>query len=151
MISDGGPNLKIGNSVAAILVYKADSYVLQLRDMKPEIFHPGCWGCFGGALEPGELEANGLTRELFEELEFIPKKYSKFIEIKFEHIANGLKQATRSYFEILVDDSDLNRFVLNEGQRLEVVSRDDFINKTFNTIPLDAFAIWSHINKKRLA
>jgi len=76
MSSESGEKLKIGNSVAAILVYKSDSYVMQLRNMKPEIFHPGCWGCFGGTLELGELEGDALMRELFEELEFAPKKYS---------------------------------------------------------------------------
>jgi 8-oxo-dGTP diphosphatase len=144
------PNLKIGNSVAAILVFKSNHYVMQLRDLKPEIFHPGCWGCFGGALEHGESEEDGLKRELFEELGFVPKNYSKFIEINFEHIANGIKRAARSYYEILVDDFELSCFILNEGQKLDLLSEIDFMNHTFNTIPLDAFAIWSHINRKRL-
>jgi ADP-ribose pyrophosphatase YjhB (NUDIX family) len=144
------PNLKIGNSVAAILVHQSGRYVMQLRDVKPEIFHPGCWGCFGGALEIGESEENGLKRELSEELDFSPGYFSKFISINFELIANGLEKATRSYYEVLVDDLELSRFELKEGQRLELLRGDDIINHIRNAIPLDAFAIWSHVNRSRL-
>jgi len=73
------------------------------------------------------------------------------MEIQFEHMANGLKRATRSYYEISVDELDINQFVLNEGQRLEVIHGNDIMQRTFNTIPLDTFAIWSHINTQCLA
>ena len=42
--------------------------LLQLRDDKPDIFFPNHWGCFGGAIEPGEAPHDTLLRELQEEL-----------------------------------------------------------------------------------
>ncbi len=40
---------------------------MQLRDMKPDISSPGCWGFFGGSIDPGESALMAAKRELFEE------------------------------------------------------------------------------------
>jgi len=56
------------HAVAALIQIVDGRYVLQLRDPKPEIFYPDHWGCFGGAIEPGERDEEALMRELREEL-----------------------------------------------------------------------------------
>lgn len=56
--------------LAVLLV--GDRYLLQLRDDKPEIDHPGVWGLFGGRVEPSETPAAALLREVGEELSASP-------------------------------------------------------------------------------
>ncbi len=44
--------------------------LLQLRDDKPAIPYPDCWGTFGGQVEPGETPDEAIRREILEELEY---------------------------------------------------------------------------------
>src|SRR6476620_6979367 len=62
-----GP-LKPANAAVALIVDEDGRYLVQLRDSKPTIFFPDHWGCFGGALEPGETDEHCLQREIDEEL-----------------------------------------------------------------------------------
>src|ERR1700728_4422471 len=62
-----GP-LKPANAAVALIVDERGRYLMQLRDAKRTIFFPEHWGCFGGALEPGETDEQCLAREIEEEL-----------------------------------------------------------------------------------
>ena len=42
------------DAACAIIVLSDGKYLMQLRDDKPEIFFPDCWGLFGGGVEKGE-------------------------------------------------------------------------------------------------
>ena len=42
--------------------------LLQLRDDKPSIPYPNCWGTFGGQIEDGETPEQAMAREIAEEL-----------------------------------------------------------------------------------
>jgi 8-oxo-dGTP diphosphatase len=54
--------------VALALLEQDGLWLLQLRDDLPGIIAPGCWGLFGGHLDPGETPEQALRRELVEEI-----------------------------------------------------------------------------------
>ncbi len=59
--------------------------LLQLRDNKPGLEYPNCWGTFGGQIEEGETPQGALVREIKEELDYNvenPKLYRVYLFIK---------------------------------------------------------------------
>jgi 8-oxo-dGTP diphosphatase len=62
-------------SVAGLVVNRAGEVLLQLRDDKPGIGHPGHWGLPGGAIEPGEEPEAAFLRELEEETGWRPERF----------------------------------------------------------------------------
>lgn len=62
----------------ALILDQAGRYLLQLRDDKPGILHPGAWGMFGGHIEPGETPEAAVLRELEEEIGLVPSAPSFF-------------------------------------------------------------------------
>ncbi|NMM46719.1 NUDIX domain-containing protein [Rhodospirillaceae bacterium KN72] len=69
------------DAVAALITTGDGRYLMQLRDMLPHIWFPGHWGCFGGAVDPGESPEDALRRELAEELslrDFTPTLFTQF-------------------------------------------------------------------------
>lgn len=140
--------LKPSSAVAALMVLESGRYVMQLRDSLPNIFYPGHWGCFGGALDKGERAGEALIRELGEELEFVPAQYTEFMNIDFDFTKLGLAKVTRFYYEVPVREDELEKFVLHEGAAFEAVEGRDLLTK-YRMTPYDAFAVWSHMNKSR--
>ena len=58
-------------AVAGAVLLRPDGRVLlQLRDDKPGIVSPGEWSLFGGGLDVGETPAEGMCREIAEEIGF---------------------------------------------------------------------------------
>jgi len=55
-------------TVALAMLERDGRWLMQLRDDVPGIVGPGCWGLFGGHLEPGETPEQALRRELLEEI-----------------------------------------------------------------------------------
>jgi len=62
----------------ALLTDETGRYLLQIRDDKPGILHPGAYGLFGGGIEPGETEAEAMARELEEEIGHVPGDLAPF-------------------------------------------------------------------------
>lgn len=58
--------------VSALLLDERGRYLVQIRDETPGILHPGAFGLFGGAVEPGETAEDAIRRELAEEIRVIP-------------------------------------------------------------------------------
>ncbi len=54
--------------VTLAMLERDGRWLLQLRDDIAGIVHPGCWGLFGGHLDPGESAEQALRRELLEEI-----------------------------------------------------------------------------------
>ncbi|HAG85331.1 MAG TPA: NUDIX hydrolase [Cyanobacteria bacterium UBA12227] len=64
--------------VSLAILYASGQFLMQLRDNIPGILYPGCWGFFGGHLEPGEEPEEGMKRELLEEISYVPPGLIKF-------------------------------------------------------------------------
>ena len=54
----------------ALLYNQKGEVLLQHRDDKPNIAHPGLWSLFGGAVDARETLEEALIREIWEELEY---------------------------------------------------------------------------------
>ena len=61
---------KRGPQCGLILENGEGRILLQLRDNRPDILFPNCWGTFGGALGPHETPAQAIMREIREELDY---------------------------------------------------------------------------------
>lgn len=142
--------LRAADAVAALLLHEDGRYVVQLRDALPTIFYPGHWGCFGGAVDAPETPLAALTRELAEELEFNVASAKEFTRFEFDLSRLGQRKVYRIYFEVPVSASDFDRFVLHEGAAFEAVDGGELLMRRRVT-PYDAFAIWLHMSRRRLA
>lgn len=100
--------------VALAILQQGDQFVLQLRDDIPAIRYPGCWGLFGGHLETGETPAQGLKRELEEEIGY----HVKTLHPLWSDLSG---QYTRHIFWNALE-LPLSELTLLEGQDLQLVS-----------------------------
>ncbi len=142
----GGCSPRPHDAVAALLVHEDGSYIMQLRDSKPEIFYPGHWGCFGGAVDSGETAEDALRRELREEIQFDMTGATRFTRFDFDFSPLGYSKVYRVYFEVKVSDAAFRRFVLREGADVQAF-RGDKLLVTRRVTPYDAFAIWMHMSR----
>lgn len=139
------------NAVAAIVVVSGH-YLLQLRDVKRGIFFPGQWGCFGGALEPGEAERAALVRELREELglELAPEKPHPFTRFDIDFGFAGRGKVFRAFYEIELTPAQAGDMSLGEGAAMQLFDSGAILKGELPVTPFDSFALWLHINRARL-
>lgn len=133
------------SAVAAIIVAGDGRYLMQHRDAKDTIFYPDHWGCFGGAIEPGESAEAALRRELQEELELTleaspPQAFSSF---QFDLKMGAPVSFDRIYFEVKLPLLQIADLKLGEGQNMELIDGHDLLHN-YALVPYDAFAIWMH-------
>jgi len=147
-VPTGGKSPRPHDAVAALLVHEDGRYIMQLRDSKPEIFYPAHWGCFGGAVDPGETPVDALRRELREEIMLDMPVATRFTQFDFDFSALGYSRVYRIYFEVKVSDAVFERFVLREGQDLQAFRGEDLLVKRRVT-PYDAFAVWMHMSRQQ--
>jgi 8-oxo-dGTP pyrophosphatase MutT (NUDIX family) len=93
--------------VSIAILYQNDRYLMQLRDNIPHIAHPGCWGLFGGHIEPDEDEEIALQREILEETGYQLPSFTKFGDYTNDQVIHHVYIAP-----LLVE---INQLVLGEG------------------------------------
>lgn len=142
--------LNPGNAAVALLVLEDGRYVMQLRDNIPNIFYPGHWGCFGGAVDPGESSLQALKRELREELEFKAGRAREFTRFHYDLKRLGRGRIARIYYEVPVSRDAYRRFVLHEGKAFKAFTGRQLLCEKRVT-PYDAFAIWLHCKQQRIS
>jgi 8-oxo-dGTP diphosphatase len=105
--------------VALAMLQRDGRWLIQLRDEIPTIVAPGCWGLFGGHLDPGETPEQALRRELLEEISWQPPD----LELVMVH---PIHRRTAHVFrgELSVP---LEQLQLLEGQDMALVHADDLI------------------------
>ena len=142
--------LSTGHAVAALLVLEDGRYIMQQRDDLPDIWYPGHWGLFGGGVDEGEDEFKALQRELREELELEVTEARLFATIDYDLQPIGLDCYSRKYYEIPVTLAAWNRVVLHEGSEVRALRGDEALSLP-RISPYDAFALFLHHNRNRLA
>ena len=101
-------NLKPSNAVCVIITYK-NKILLQKRDSKKNIFSPGHYGLFGGAIKKNETKINVLKRELKEEIGIeINKKNIKYLtNIILDFKIIGYEKYKRTVYLIRLNNNEL--------------------------------------------
>ncbi len=143
------PKLKPGNAVGAIVLNADKQVLLQLRDDKPDIFFPNCWGLFGGGVEKNEAPEAALIREMQEELGIdVPSTAIQFFtEFTFDFTCWDYATVYRKFYTIDASSYTITDFTLGEGRELRYFDLDQV--KTLQTVPYDAFALWMYSLKTR--
>ena len=112
----GEGSLRPANAVVAIIVVDETSYLMQLRDQKPNIFYPGHWGLFGGAIEANEDPTVALKRELEEELRLDISECPYFTNFTFDYGPHGT--VFRRFYEVSIPGRALKKLSLHEGSEM---------------------------------
>ncbi len=146
----GVTNLTPEHAVAAIIHISNNKYLLQHRDDKEEIFYPGHWGCFGGAIENNESKIDALKREMHEELELNTDNYkiNYFTEFSFDYSFAGIGVISRYYYLIEIDEHDIENYKIHEGKEFGLFGFNELCMIDYS-IPYDFYAIWMHNHKHR--
>ena len=128
------------DAAAAVIRLPGERYLMQLRDRKPDIWYPGCWGCFGGALDEGEDPVAALRRELREELELEVGAPPLITNLEFDFTPLGLGRGKRLYYLVDITDETLASLKCHEGERMEALTYRQLLSG-LPIVPYDAFAI----------
>jgi 8-oxo-dGTP pyrophosphatase MutT (NUDIX family) len=132
------------DSVAAIIVTHDARYLMQRRDDSPGVDFPGMWGLFGGSAELGEEAEQAMRRELQEELSFSPESLLEIATLVYDERATGGWYCRRRFFEVVIDDEDVARFVLAEGAEMALFAVPGIAAIGNDAIPYDLCAILMH-------
>ena len=118
--------------VALALLQRDGRWLMQLRDEIPTIVSPGCWGLFGGHLDPGETPEQALRRELLEEISWQPPELEL---VMVHHIHRRTAHVFRAELSV-----PLAQLTLLEGLDMALVSSEELL----------AGSIWStHLGTHR--
>lgn len=122
-----GEPAPVQRHIAMIILHRPDgSIACQLRDDKPHIASPNMWGMFGGGIEPGENPAEGMLREVEEELtvQIRPEKL-RFWRTAYIQREGQARQYVLYSYEVT---HELDQAVLQEGQRWAWLTPEQYLS-----------------------
>ena len=90
---------------------------MQLRDDKPGLEYPNCWGTFGGQIEEGETPQGALIREIREELNYDVESLELYRVYSFDGYDIYM-------FSTIDKKTTLDDFIVQEGQCAGFFSRE---------------------------
>jgi 8-oxo-dGTP diphosphatase len=105
--------------VALAMLHRDGRWLIQLRDEIPTIVAPGCWGLFGGHLDPGETPEQALRRELLEEISWQPLALEP---VMVHHIHRRTAHVFLGELSV-----PLEQLQLLEGQDLSLVDPEELL------------------------
>lgn len=140
-------NLCRGFGVAALLITETGRYLMQRRDDIDSIWFPGCWGLFGGLVEPDEAPETAIRRELFEELEYqAPPSLSYFSQVVFDLGAIDAGLRCRYFFEVPLQEGAIQLLRQHEGAGMRLFDRRSLLLEE-KVVPYDVFAVLLHVER----
>jgi 8-oxo-dGTP pyrophosphatase MutT (NUDIX family) len=149
-IAQDQSTLHLRDAVAALIVVGGGRYLLQHRDDIRGIWYPDHWGCFGGAVDPGETADEAIARELEEELGWCPAGLVPFTQFDFDLDPLQLGRFFRKYYAAAIEADDIGRIRLGEGRAVRACAADEVLCD-LRLAPYDAFALYLHIRQAHLA
>lgn len=110
--------------VVILPVTERGEVLMQLRDLKPNITAPGCWGFFGGGIDAGEAPEHAAIRELEEETGLVTRD---IISLGREEITdlNGLV----AYGYCCRLKQSVDSLQLTEGIEMQLLTKKDIENR----------------------
>ena len=135
--------------VVALMVTPDGRYLMQLRDDIPSIWLPNHWGLFGGNIDPGEDEEEALARELFEELEFRPRRAARFTAMDLTLPTAPPRTDRMVFFEVPVTEQEIAAMVQHEGGGKRLFQPEALAVEP-NVAPWDLAAVLMHARRARL-
>lgn len=135
--------LTASDAVAAVIRLEDGRYLMQLRDERPDIWYPGHWGCFGGAVETGESPEDALARELYEELEFRATRPEFLTRFDFDFGRLEMGKRYRMYYVVSMNERERRAVTLHEGQAVDAFGYEQLANG-MRVAAYDLFALRLH-------
>ncbi len=136
------PTLEIVN-VTGILLAEDGRYLMQLRDDIPTIVFPGCWGCFGGAADPGESLDEAFRREIEEELSIVPEGFTPFTDMLYRSPVDPALVRGKQFYVLPITAADRGRMVQCEGADMRLFTINELLREP-KVIPSDIYGLLCH-------
>ncbi|MFN0043720.1 MAG: NUDIX domain-containing protein [Alphaproteobacteria bacterium] len=137
------------DAAAALIVVDGSHYLMQQRDDRADIYYPGYWGLFGGAVDEGETPIEALRREIKEEIDLDPGEARYFTRFDFDMSGVGRRWLYRVFYVIELRRQDLLRLRLREGKSMKLFEPGPLLGAE-KVVPYDAFALWLHAHRLQL-
>lgn len=104
---------------------KLGKYLFVLRDDKPNIPNPNCWGLIGGGIEKGEEPIEALKREVKEEIGIELYDIKKIGILEVPLTVDEKTETVTGHIFLSYTDADIKDIKLKEGQRVEYFTLDE--------------------------